>query len=114
MFGRRMRRGPMGPFRELMMKMRFIFSEPRWTILKILENNELGTNAIHRSLHERGFPLPRSTLYYHLSALQDAGFIELAGYREEGGGAPEKIWRLKIKKIVIDILKGEIYFDSTG
>jgi hypothetical protein len=30
--------------------------------------------------------------------------LELAGYREEGGGAPGKVWRLKVKEIKIDLL----------
>jgi len=28
-------------------------------------------------------------------------------YKEEGGGAPEKIWKLKTKKIVINLLSEE-------
>jgi len=44
-------------------------------------------------------------LYYHLSELKKAGIIEVAGYKEEGGGAPEKIWRLKSRRTVIDLLE---------
>jgi len=46
-----------------------------------------------------------SCLYYHLSELKKAGIIAVAGYKEEGGGAPEKIWRLKSRRIVIDLLE---------
>jgi hypothetical protein len=42
-------------------------------------------------------------------ALEDAGIIEMAGYREEGGGAPEKLWRLKVRRIGIDLVTGEIF-----
>jgi len=49
--------------------------------------------------------LARSSLYYHLSELEAAGLIELARYREEGGGAPEKVWRLKTREITIDLLE---------
>lgn len=51
--------------------------------------------------------LSSSGLYYHLSELKNAGMIEVVEYREEGGGAPEKIWRLKKKKITIDLLSKE-------
>lgn len=43
-------------------------------------------------------------LYYHLSALREAGIVEVAGYRESGGGIPEKVWRLRTRRIVIDLL----------
>lgn len=46
-----------------------------------------------------------SGLYYHLSELHRAGIIEVAEYREVGGGAPEKVWKLKKKRIVIDLLE---------
>jgi len=39
--------------------------------------------------------------------LKNAGIIEVAGYIEEGAGAPEKVWRLKTKKIVINLLETE-------
>jgi len=48
----------------------------------------------------------RPNLYYHLSELQNAGIIEVAEYREEGGGAPEKVWRLAIDKITINLKEG--------
>ena len=51
--------------------------------------------------------LSSSGLYYHLSELKNAGIIEVVEYREKGGGAPEKIWRLKKKKITIDLLSKE-------
>ena len=46
----------------------------------------------------------KSGLYYHLSELKSAGIIEVAGYVEEGGGAPEKVWKLRMKRIVIDLV----------
>ncbi|WP_245612371.1 ArsR family transcriptional regulator [Palaeococcus ferrophilus] len=51
--------------------------------------------------------MPRSTLYYHLSALEDAGIIEMAGYLEEGG-APEKLWKLKVRKIGMGLVTAGI------
>lgn len=44
-------------------------------------------------------------LYYHLSALKQAEIIEVASYREVKGGTPEKVWRLKTRRIVIDLLE---------
>ena len=49
--------------------------------------------------------LPLAGLYYHLSALKRAEIIELASYREVKGGTPEKVWKLKILRIVIDLLE---------
>lgn len=78
----------------------------RWNIIRIVGEGKKGTGEILDELREMGETLARSSLYYHLSELEDAGIIELAGYREEGGGAPEKLWRLKTKEIRIDLLEG--------
>jgi len=47
-------------------------------------------------------------LYYHLSALKQAGIVEVASYREVKGGTPEKVWKLKTRRIVIDLLDEEM------
>ena len=94
--------------KDLMMRIKFVLSEPRWTIVKIIGNETKGTNEIYEELEKGGFAIPRSTLYYHLSSLENEGIIEMAGYREEGGGAPEKLWKLKVKKICVDIITGEM------
>jgi DNA-binding transcriptional ArsR family regulator len=75
----------------------------RWVIIQLIGENALSTNQIFEGLSEKGESLSRSGLYYHLSELEDAGIIELAEYREIGGGAPEKVWKLKKKKIEIDL-----------
>ncbi len=94
--------------REMMMELKEVLSEPRWSIVKIIGESIKGTNEIYDELQKRGLSIPRSTLYYHISSLEKDGIIEMAGYREEGGGAPEKLWKLKIRKICMDILTGEI------
>ncbi len=105
---------PMGMFpnkikiREMMMRIKFVYSEPRWSIIKIIGEEIKGTNEIYEELQKKGFEMPRSTLYYHLSALQDAGITDMAGYREEGGGAPEKLWKLKVKKICVELISRKI------
>jgi len=76
----------------------------RWTIINIIGNCEKSTGEIFEELKRSGEELSRSGLYYHLSELEEAGIIELAMYREVGGGAPEKVWRLKTKEIRINLL----------
>ena len=76
----------------------------RWSIIRIIGEGEKGTGEILEGLRLTGETLARSSLYYHLSELEEAGIIEMAGYREEGGGAPEKTWRLKTKEIRINLL----------
>jgi DNA-binding transcriptional ArsR family regulator len=76
----------------------------RWTIIRLIGDKAKSTNEIFEGLKEAGEGLSRSGLYYHLSELEEAGIIELAEYREVGGGAPEKVWRLKTKEIKIDLL----------
>jgi len=51
--------------------------------------------------------LTKPGLYYHISELKNADIIEVAEYIEEGGGAPEKIWKLKTKRVVFDLLETE-------
>jgi len=56
--------------------------------------------------------IPRTLLYYHLGELEKMNIIQMAGYRDTGrGGAPEKMWRASIKKIVVDVTTGRIYVE---
>ena len=59
---------------------------------------------IYEELANRGETLAKSSLYYHLGELRTGGIIEVSGYREEGGGAPEKLWKLKTTEIHVDLL----------
>ena len=77
----------------------------RWEIIRIIGEEEKRSGEILDRLKEAGDSLARSSLYYHLSELEDAGIIEMAGYRELGGGAPEKIWKLKMREIRVDLLE---------
>ena len=63
------------------------------------------SNQIYHHLIKKGEKLKKPGFYYHLSKLKNADIIEVAEYVEEGGGAPEKIWKLKTKRIVIDLLE---------
>jgi len=77
----------------------------RWTIIRLIGEGKKGTNEIFDGLGKAKECLSRSGLYYHLSELEEAGIVELAEYREIGGGAPEKMWRLKTREIRINLLK---------
>lgn len=77
----------------------------RWDIIGIIGHESKGTNEIYDALISRGETLARSSLYYHLSELRNGGIIEVSGYREEGGGAPEKMWSLKTTRINLDLLE---------
>ncbi len=76
----------------------------RWIIIRLIGDEAKGTDEIFEGLKKAGEGLSRSGLYYHLSELEKAGIIELAEYREVGGGAPEKVWKLKTKEIKINLL----------
>jgi DNA-binding transcriptional ArsR family regulator len=77
----------------------------RWDIIAIIGHESKGTNEIYDELIKRGENLARSSLYYHLSELRNGGIIEVSGYREEGGGAPEKLWKLKTHEIKINLIE---------
>ncbi|MCE4606559.1 MAG: winged helix-turn-helix domain-containing protein [Desulfurococcales archaeon] len=86
-------------------------TEPRRTILNAIGDRGATTNQIYQTLLEKDYNIPRTTLYYHLSELENLGLITHTGYKESGAGAPEKVWELRKRKICIDILTGET-FDS--
>jgi len=60
----------------------------------------------------QGETIARSSLYYHLGELRDSGIIDVSGYREEGGGAPEKLWKLETYEIKINLIEDIKYEES--
>lgn len=76
----------------------------RWDIIEIIGDGEKSTKEIRIELESLREGLTSSNLYYHLSELKDAGIIEVSKYREEGGGAPEKVWKLARKSIEIRLI----------
>jgi DNA-binding HxlR family transcriptional regulator len=76
----------------------------RWIIIRLIGDSKKGTNAIYEGLQKTEEGISKSGLYYHLSEMEKAGIIELEEYREVGGGAPEKVWKLKTKEIKINLL----------
>lgn len=80
----------------------------RWRIIHFLGEEEKSTGEIRDHLESSCRSTGKQNLYYHLSELSSAGIIKLAGYREEGGGAPEKVWSLALEKITINLLGGDL------
>ena len=76
----------------------------RWRIIQCIGTEERCTKEIFEQLG-LGDQMSLAGLYYHLSALKQAGIVEVASYREVKGGTPEKVWRLKTRRIVIDLLE---------
>ncbi|MFO8132848.1 MAG: ArsR family transcriptional regulator [Thermoplasmatota archaeon] len=76
----------------------------RWTIIEFIGTGRKSSTDIYDHLTGRGEELTKSGFYYHLNELKKAGIIEVAGYIDEGGGAPEKVWQLKTTKIAISLL----------
>jgi len=76
----------------------------RWTIIEYIGEGQKSTKEIYSHLIKKGEKLTKPGFYYHLSELKNADIIMVAEYVDEGGGAPEKIWKLKNKRIVIDLL----------
>lgn len=82
----------------------------RWRIIHMLGKGRRSTKEIREGLEKvcGSTGKHKQNLYYHLSELSSASIIEVADYREEGGGAPEKVWRLAVEEITIDLLGGEL------
>ena len=77
----------------------------RWTIIEYIGDGQKSTKDIYNHLIKKGEKLTKPGFYYHLSELKNADIIKVAEYIDKGGGAPEKIWKLKTKRIVIDLLE---------
>jgi len=84
----------------------------RWNIIAIIGHGTKGTNEIYDTLVRQGETIARSSLYYHLGELRDSGIIDVSGYREEGGGAPEKLWKLETHEIKINLIEDMKYEES--
>ncbi len=94
-----------GHFNPLRKYIRALHCPTRWEIIHFIGKGSKSTKQIHDFLRKDGEGITLSGLYFHLSELKKAGIINVAEYKEEGGGAPEKIWKLKKTKIEIDLLK---------
>jgi len=97
----------MGEVMKFQKYFRALHCMTRWNIIRAIGEGEKGTGEILKELGRMGETLAKSSIYYHLSELENTGIIEQSGYREEGGGAPEKLWRLKTREIKIDLLKAD-------
>ncbi len=90
--------------RDLVRALRF---PTRWTIIEFIGDGKKSSTEIYEHLVKMGEELTKPGFYYHISELKNSGIIDVAEYREEGGGAPEKIWKLKIKRIEFDLLEDD-------
>jgi len=87
--------------------MRALRCPTRWAIIDFIGRGGRETKEIYEHLLARGKRISPSGLYYHLAELRSASIVDVAEYREEGGGAPRKVWKLKTEKIVINLLERE-------
>jgi DNA-binding transcriptional ArsR family regulator len=93
--------------RSIQKYIRALHCPTRWMIIQCIGSGEKSTKEIFELLKlEEEMSL--AGLYYHLSALKQAGIVEVASYREVKGGTPEKVWKLKTRRIVIDLLDEEM------
>ena len=74
-------------------------------VVDCIGTGQKSSKEIYEELNFEEAGLTFAGLYYHLSALKGAGIIELASYREVKGGTPEKVSKLKTRRIVIDLLE---------
>jgi DNA-binding transcriptional ArsR family regulator len=77
----------------------------RWDIIDCIGTGQKSSKEIYDDLELGEAGISLAGLYYHLSALRKAGIIEIDSFRETKGGIPEKVWKLKTTKIVIDLLE---------
>ena len=79
----------------------------RWRIIDFIADGEKTTTQIQKHLLQKNENVKGSNLYFHLSELKKCGILKISNYLEKGGGAPEKVWKLKKTKIIINLLREE-------
>lgn len=114
MWGRGRGRGPWWINANIVDLFRMFTVWPRMAIIRSLAERDKTTGEIYDEIISKyGMNIPRSLIYYHLDSLEKMGIIEQIEYRETGkGGAPEKVWKLKVRKIIFDIVEGEILLET--
>ena len=85
--------------------LRALHCPTRWKIIDFIADGEKTTTEIQKHLLQQGEKVRGSNLYFHLSELKKGGILEVSNYLEKGGGAPEKVWKLKKTKIIIPLIK---------
>lgn len=87
--------------------MRALHCPKRWKIIDFIGNGKKTTTEIQEYLLQENENIKGSNLYFHLSELKKSGILEVSNYLEKGGGAPEKVWKLKKTKIIINLMKND-------
>lgn len=72
--------GGLNQFKKFQKYFRALHCSIRWVMIRHLVDKELSTSEIYELLEKSGEGISKSTLYYHLSELEEAGIIGLAGY----------------------------------
>jgi len=90
-------------FRKFRKIVRALHCPTRWLIIECLKKREMSTKELLDCLLEKE-GITMAALYYHLSELKNAGIVEISGYIEEKGGAPQKVWKLRVKKVEIPLV----------
>lgn len=94
----------------------------RWDIIEILKDSPKSSDEIFNILTEsknnkndnnqecegkclngRGRDIQKPTLYYHLRELESVGIIESEPKPSEQKRAPEKVWKLNMEKLTINL-----------
>jgi len=76
----------------------------RWKIIESLQKGSKSSDEIFNFLNDNGINLQKPAFYYHLRELEAAEFIELDEFKpSEKNRAPEKVWKIKIKKLLIKL-----------
>ncbi|RLI81993.1 ArsR family transcriptional regulator [Archaeoglobales archaeon] len=91
-------------FEDFRRVVRALHCPTRWLIIDCIKDGAKSTKEIFECLFKKDETVTSSGLYYHLAELKNAGIVEVAGYIEQKG-APQKLWKLKAKKIVIPLVE---------
>ncbi len=94
-------------FRRFRKIVKALHCPTRWLIIECLKDREMSTRELLDCLLEKE-KVTMTALYYHLSELKNAGIVEISGYIEEKGGAPQKVWRLRLKKVEIPLVDDDV------
>ncbi|MFX1566837.1 MAG: hypothetical protein ACFFCV_00560 [Promethearchaeota archaeon] len=72
--------------------------------LKSVSENNNGNNQCHGMCGKGDFKdLKKPSLYYHLRELESVGIIESDYRPSESKRAPEKVWKLNMEKLTINL-----------
>jgi len=90
-------------YADLPTLVRALQAPARLSIIKCLSQGPKPSSAVYTELRNGGFSsMERSTFYYHVFVLKEAGLIYEQG-QIMGAGKPEKVWALSSDTVIIDL-----------